>query len=93
MLAYDVMYPLVEPSALHFVFCIDSGPVAQRSLRHRALVNATIQSKFPSKRLLPSATARVEDALRGAVRALDHRGKHACGVEVTLAASASAAGI
>ena len=79
MLDYELMYQLVEPHQLHFTFCMDSKTVSARSLRHRALVNATIQAKFPpNSTLLPCATAQVEDALRAAAQVPGHHGTRAC---------------
>ena len=70
MLDYDLMCKHVQPCFLHYAFCLDSQEVAARSLRHRALVNATIRAKFPpSSTLLLDATARAADALRAAAQA------------------------
>lgn len=80
MLDYDLMYKMVNPAHLEFSFCLDSAVIATRSLRHRALVNATLQAKFPasSKMTLSVATAQGEDALRAAARAPGRPGTPAC---------------
>ena len=80
MLDYDLMYKMVDPAHLEFSFCLDSAVIATRSLRHRALVNATLQAKFagPSKMTLSTATAQGEDALRAAARAPGRPGTTAC---------------
>ena len=88
MLDYELMYRLVEPNQLHFTFVMDSKEVSARSLRHQALVNATIRAKFPSSStLLPCAIAQAEDALRAAAQAPGHRGTRACSGAAQAAAS------
>ena len=80
MLDYDLMMKHVEPCFLHYTFCMDSRGVAARSLRHRALVNATIRAKFPpSSKLLHGATAQAEAALRAVAQPPAHPGTLACG--------------
>lgn len=78
MIDYERMYTTIRHHHLHFLFCIDATKISARSLRHLALINATIQVKFPTHMLLHASTARVEDALHDVVQEQGHRGMLAC---------------
>ena len=71
----------VEEDMATSIFKLESEQVAQRSLRHRALINATIMAKFPNSTLARAATRPREDALTDAARAQDHRSTTACAIE------------
>ena len=68
MLNYEEMYGLAQNNTLYMLFCLDSMAKKDFSLQHRAVLNRTIQCKFPTKKLLPAATAHMEDMLRDATR-------------------------
>lgn len=68
MIDFENMYDRVNAKRLHIAFCLESETKSKQSLHRRAVVNATIQSKFPKEMLLPGAMRHMVDLLRAAAQ-------------------------